>query len=74
MAVPELLCLSDVEYGDAVLTCQRAAIARQRQMNPPATQQEVAASLFSHVTRLDKSGTFLFLCINTSIVLHMFIP
>jgi len=65
------LCLSDIEYGDAVLACQRKAIARQRQLSPPATQQEVAVSLFSHVTRLDKSGTYLFLCINTSIALQL---
>jgi len=62
--------LSDVEYGDAVLACQRTAIARQRQLSPPAAQQEVAVSLFSHVTRLDKSGTYLFLYINTSVVLQ----
>jgi hypothetical protein len=62
--------MSDVEYGDAVLAGQRAAIARQRQMVPPTTQQDVAASLFSHVTRLDKSGTYLLLCINMSVVLQ----
>jgi len=62
--------LSDVEYGDAVLACHRTAIARQRQLSPPATQQEVAVSLFSHVTRLDKSGTYFLLCINMSIVLE----
>jgi hypothetical protein len=70
MAV-EILCLSDIEYGDAVLACQqRRAIARQRQLSQPAKQQEVAVSLFSHVTRLNKSGTYLFLFINTSIVLQ----
>lgn len=47
-----------MEYGDAVLAGCRAAVARQRQIQPTSTEQEVATSLFSHVTKLDKSGTY----------------
>lgn len=59
-----MLCSSDVEYGDAVLTSRRAVMARKRQVQPSSTQEEVATSLFSHVTKLDKSGTHSFQHIN----------
>lgn len=59
-----MLCLSDVEYGDAILAGRRVALGVQRQVQPTSTQQEIATSLFSHVTKLDKSGMCLFLCIN----------
>jgi hypothetical protein len=53
-----------VEYGDAVLGGRRAAMAQHRQVQPTSTQQEVASSLFNHVTKLDKSGAYLFQCSN----------
>lgn len=51
-----MLCSSDVEYGDAILAGRRVAVGVQRQIQPTSTHQEVATSLFSHVTKLDKSG------------------
>jgi hypothetical protein len=59
-----MLCSSDVEYGDAILAGRRVTMGVQREVQPTSTQQEVATSLFSHVTKLDKSGMYLFLCIN----------
>jgi hypothetical protein len=56
-----MLYSSDIEYGDAILAGHRVAVGVQRQIQPVSTQQEVATSLFSHVTKLDKSGVYVFL-------------
>ncbi|PNF35208.1 hypothetical protein B7P43_G06862 [Cryptotermes secundus] len=64
MKLTQLKLANNVEYGDAILAGRRVALGVQRQVQPTSTQQEVATSLFSHVTKLDKSGMCLFLCIN----------
>jgi hypothetical protein len=62
-----MLCSSDIKYGDAILAGDSGAMGAQRQVQPTSTQEEIATSLFSHVTKLDKSGVYVFLCINCSV-------
>jgi hypothetical protein len=64
-----MLCSSDIQYGDAILAGHRGAMGAQRQVQQISTQQEVATSLFSHVTKLDRSGVYVFLCINCCVVM-----
>jgi hypothetical protein len=64
-----MLCSSDIKYGDAILAGDSGAVGVQRQVQPMSAQQEIATSLFSHVTKQDISGVYVFLCINCSAVM-----
>ncbi|XP_069701462.1 uncharacterized protein Rexo5 isoform X2 [Periplaneta americana] len=60
MKLTQLKLANNLEYGDAILAGRRsAALAQHRQMQVMAdspSRHEIATSIFSHVTKMDKSA------------------